>query len=82
MSAWALVVGTGCGAGDGPAPPVAEESSGDGMADGTPSVASAAAAAPSGRTLYLANPYGFSAQQRDGPLRELTEALESIGAEV
>ncbi|MDE0083780.1 MAG: nucleoside 2-deoxyribosyltransferase [Gammaproteobacteria bacterium] len=52
------------------------------MADGTPSAAPAAAAAPSGRTLYLANPYGFSAQQRDGPLQELTEALESIGAEV
>ena len=82
MSAWALVVGTGCGAGGGPERPVAGDSSGDGMADGTPSVAQAAATAPSGRTLYLANPYGFSAQQRDGPLRELTEALESIGAEV
>ena len=33
-------------------------------------------------TLYLANPYGFSEQQRDGPLRELVAALESMGAEV
>ena len=34
------------------------------------------------RTLYLANPYGFSAQQRGGPLPELVGALESMGADV
>ena len=34
------------------------------------------------KTLYLANPYGFSAQQRRGPLQELVAALESMGAEV
>ena len=34
------------------------------------------------KTLYLANPYGFSAQQREGPLRALVEALEAVGAEV
>lgn len=34
------------------------------------------------RTLYLANPYGFSAQQRSGPLAELIAALEALGAEV
>ncbi len=34
------------------------------------------------KTLYLANPYGFSAQQRKGPLEELIEALEALGAEV
>ena len=34
------------------------------------------------KTLYLANPYGFSAQQREGPLQELVAALESMGAEV
>ena len=34
------------------------------------------------KTLYLANPYGFSAQQRHGPLRDLVAALESMGAEV
>ena len=34
------------------------------------------------KTLYLANPYGFSAQQREGPLQELVEKLESLGAEV
>ena len=36
----------------------------------------------SNRTLYLANPYGFSAQQNQGPLRELKSALESMGAEI
>ncbi len=36
----------------------------------------------SNKTLYLANPYGFSAQQREGPLQELVAALESMGAEV
>ncbi len=35
-----------------------------------------------GKTLYLANPYGFSAQQRDGPLAELAGALAAIGAKV
>ncbi len=34
------------------------------------------------KTLYLANPYGFSAQQRAGPLQQLVEKLESMGAEV
>ena len=34
------------------------------------------------RTLYLANPYGFSAQQRCGPLQDLVAALEEVGAEV
>ena len=34
------------------------------------------------KTLYLANPYGFSAQQRQGPLQELVAALESKGAQV
>ncbi len=34
------------------------------------------------KTLYLANPYGFSAQQREGPLVALVAALESLGAEV
>ena len=34
------------------------------------------------KTLYLANPYGFSAQQRQGPLAALVEVLESMGAEV
>ena len=34
------------------------------------------------KTLYLANPYGFSAALRAGPLAELTAALEALGAEV
>ena len=34
------------------------------------------------KTLYLANPYGFSEQQRKGPLKELVEALGKMGAEV
>ena len=34
------------------------------------------------KTLYLANPYGFSTQQRSGPLALLVAALEDIGAEV
>ena len=34
------------------------------------------------KTLYVANPYGFSAQQRDGPLQELVGVLESLGADV
>ena len=34
------------------------------------------------KTLYLANPYGFSAQQREGPLAALVAALEAAGAEV
>ena len=34
------------------------------------------------KTLYLANPYGFSAQQREGPLLSLVAALEALGAEV
>ncbi len=32
--------------------------------------------------MYLANPYGFSAQQRSGPLRELVATLEAAGARV
>ena len=34
------------------------------------------------KTLYLANPYGFSSQQRVGPLADLVVALERVGAEV
>ena len=34
------------------------------------------------KTVYLANPYGFSRQQRDGPLADLVAALKAIGAEV
>lgn len=34
------------------------------------------------RTLYLANPYGFSAQQRAGPLAALEAALVAVGANV
>ena len=34
------------------------------------------------KTLYLANPYGFSTQQREGPLAALIAALEAAGAEV
>ena len=34
------------------------------------------------KRLYLANPYGFSEQQRDGPLAELAAALTAAGAEV
>ena len=33
------------------------------------------------KTLYLANPYGFSGAQRAGPLNELIAALEGVGAE-
>ena len=36
----------------------------------------------SSKSLYLANPYGFSAQQRVGPLAALVAALEELGAEV
>lgn len=31
------------------------------------------------KSIYLANPYGFSLQQRDGPLVVLVEALETLG---
>jgi nucleoside 2-deoxyribosyltransferase len=34
------------------------------------------------KTIYLANPYGFSAQQRARLLPELVHVLESLGAEV
>ncbi|MCY4565524.1 MAG: nucleoside 2-deoxyribosyltransferase [Gammaproteobacteria bacterium] len=34
------------------------------------------------KTLYLANPYGFSTQQREGPLAALGTALQAVGAEV
>ena len=40
------------------------------------------ATATAKKTLYLANPYGFSKQQREGPLVALVEALEAVGAEV
>ena len=35
-----------------------------------------------GKTLYLANPYGFSKMQKQTLLPELQQALESLGAEV
>ena len=35
-----------------------------------------------GKTVYLANPYGFSEQQREGPLVDLARALSALGAEV
>lgn len=34
------------------------------------------------KTMYLANPYGFSAQQRARLLPELIQALEAVGADV
>ncbi len=34
------------------------------------------------KTLYLANPYGFSAQQKAGPLADLAKALNEAGADV
>lgn len=34
------------------------------------------------KTIYLANPYGFSKQQKEGPLSELKSKLESLGAKV
>ena len=34
------------------------------------------------KSLYLANPYGFSMQQKAGPLREIKAALEAVGAVV
>ena len=34
------------------------------------------------RTIYLANPYGFSAQQKATLLPPIVEALESLGLEV
>ena len=34
------------------------------------------------KTLYLASPYGFSPQQREGPLADLVAALEAVGVEV
>lgn len=34
------------------------------------------------KKIYLANSYGFSRQQRDGPLREMVRVLEEMGAEV
>ncbi|MEB3359562.1 MAG: nucleoside 2-deoxyribosyltransferase [Synechococcales bacterium] len=35
-----------------------------------------------GKILYLANPYGFSTQQKDCLLPPIVEALRSVGAEV
>ena len=37
---------------------------------------------PSNKTLYLANPYGFSSQLREGALPVLVKALEAVGVEV
>ena len=34
------------------------------------------------KTIYLANPYGFSAQQRALLLPQLVDALEALGLEV
>jgi len=34
------------------------------------------------KRVYLANPYGFSRQQKNGPLRDLVEVLETMGLEV
>ena len=34
------------------------------------------------KMIYLANPYGFSEQQRDGPLQDLVQVLKDMGAEV
>ncbi len=34
------------------------------------------------KTLYLANPYGFSDQQKAGPLKALVTALDAAGADV
>ena len=34
------------------------------------------------KRVYLANPYGFSAQQRDGPLQDLVDVLKGMGADV
>ena len=35
-----------------------------------------------GKTLYLANPYGFSSQLREKPLQEISGALADLGVEV
>ena len=35
-----------------------------------------------GKTVYLANPYGFSTQQREALLPPLTAALQALGLEV
>ena len=76
----ALPVATGCGADDGPIPAATEGVAGD-IAEDSASLSATDAGTP-GRTLYLANPYGFSAQQREGPLQQLAASLESMGAEV
>ena len=34
------------------------------------------------KSLYLANPYGFSLQQKSGPLHDIKAALEALGATV
>ena len=74
---------TGCGADSGPVPATTRSLAGDLAGDSaSPSVATAATPGTSRKTLYLANPYGFSPQQRDGPLQELAATLESMGAEV
>ena len=83
MSMLALLVATGCGAEDGHTRAATERLAGDFAEGGAPiSPADAATPGTSGKILYLANPYGFSAQQRAGPLQELVVALESLGAQV
>ena len=83
MSMLALLVATGCGAEDGHTRVATERLAGDFAEGGAPiSPADAATPGTSGKILYLANPYGFSAQQRAGPLQELVVALESLGAQV
>ncbi len=79
----ALLATTGCGADRGPGPAATEDLAGDVAGDrASLAVADAQTPGASGNILYLANPYGFSAQQREGPLQELVAALDSMGAQV
>ncbi len=79
----ASLVAAGCGADSDPVPAATESLAGDLAEDSaSPSLVDGATPGTSRKTLYLANPYGFSPQQRDGPLQELAAALESMGAEV
>ena len=79
----ASLVTMGCGADSDPVPAATESLAGDLAEDSaSPSLADDVTPRTSRKTLYLANPYGFSPQQRDGPLQELAAALESMGAEV
>ena len=34
------------------------------------------------KTIYLANPYGFSEQQRNGPLKDIVAVVEGLGVRV